>query len=144
MNYKKAGFAVVLCVLLSFASLGCLATKTTTDQYSSAMDISEIVNDADNAIYNYEWFEFQYAEITATEKKIRTAQTAVQEHKDMFGPAIDWSPTTQTTYSRLKTNEIGLVNHYDSSVEEYNARAKLKTRSIFKNKLPFHVDKILW
>jgi len=141
---------LVLAILIVVPLLGYglkalfLPVKTVTTQIDSASDIIEKTYDADNAIYNYEWFKSTYEKIDALEKQANRAADAVDEHKELYGAVAGWDWTTKEEYSRLNTIKLGLQNQYDNVVAEYNARANMANRNVFKNKLPLSIDKIIW
>jgi hypothetical protein len=90
--------------------------------------------DADNAIYNYEYFKQAYQDICAMDKKIATAQAAVDEFSEDAGPREKWDSQDKQEGARLKTNLTGLRNVRNDLVATYNARAKMVNRSIFMGK----------
>jgi len=118
--------------------------KQTIAQIDSAGEIIDKTYDATNAIYNYEWFKTQYEKIKAAEKQIDNTAMQVDEYKELFGPATEWDFQTKEEYSRLSTVLLGQKNQYETLVAEYNARSKQANRNIFKDSLPFNVDKKMW
>ena len=121
-----------------------LPAKTVTTQIDSAGNIIDRTYDADNAIYNYEWFKTQYEDIQATERIIGNTKTEMDAYKELYGNASDWDWQTKQDYNSLSGKYLGQQNYYEDLVAEYNARSKMANREIFKDKLPFHVDKVLW
>lgn len=150
-NLKGIGLVAVIVVsmiLLSIAGWGLsaalLGPKTVTTQISSAEEVIDKTYDADNAIYNYEWFKQQEADIRATEKQVRNMHDSLTEYKGMYGDPKEWDYQTKQGYNSLNTKYVGQKNYYEELVEDYNARASMANREIFHDKLPLHVDKILW
>lgn len=139
---------VIALVLISVAGWGLkaamLAPKTVTTQIDSAGQVIEKTYDADNAIYNYEWFKQQYADIEAAKRVISNTAAIRNEYKDMYGDPKDWDYQTKQDYNSINTKYLGQKNHYETLVEDYNARASMANRNVFQDKLPLHVDKILW
>lgn len=139
---------VVVFVIIGVAGWGLkaalLPVKTVTTQIGSAEQIIEKTYDADNAIYNYEWFKQQEADIRATEQQIRNMKGALEEYKDMYGDPKEWDYQTKQDYNSQSTKYTGQKNYYNELVEDYNARASMANRNVFQNKLPLHVDKIIW
>lgn len=121
-----------------------LPVKTVTTQIDSAGNIIDKTYDAENAIYNYEWFKQQFEDIEATERIIRNTKTEMDAYKDMYGIASDWDWQTKQDYNSLQGKYLGQQNYYEDLVAEYNARSEMANRNIFKDKLPLHVDKVLW
>lgn len=139
---------VVVFVIIGVAGWGLkaalLPAKTVTTQIDSAEQIIEKTYDADNAIYNYEWFKQQEADIRATEQQIGNMKAALDEYKDMYGEPKDWDFQTKQDYNSQNTKYTGQKNYYNELVEDYNARASMANRNVFQDKLPLHIDKIIW
>jgi len=93
---------------------------------------ARVVNEAatpEKVIFNYEYFHQQYQDIRATSVKIKTAYDA------MNMPNL--TEEQRTTYT---TNYIGVQNYIQSLTAEYNARSKMLTRKLFKDKqLPYQI-----
>jgi len=121
-----------------------LPAKTVTTQIDSASNIIDKTYDADNAIYNYEWFKTQYEDIQATERIIGNTKTEMDAYKEMYGNVSGWDWQTKQDYNSLQKKYLGQQNYYEDLVAEYNARSNMANREIFKDKLPLHVDKVLW
>ena len=121
-----------------------LPVKTATDQIDSAGNIIDKTYDANNAIYNYEWFKTQYEKISANRDQIIIANNTINEFKETYGDASNWDYASKEQYSHLLSIKQGLQSQDKNLVAEYNARSKMANRAIFKDKLPFYVDEILW
>lgn len=92
---------------------------------------------ADNAIYNYEWFKRQKEDIKAIESKIEIAQNAEASFVSSAGTRTTWTFEDKTEAARLASIKQGLQSQYQDVVAEYNARAKMANRNIFLDgKLP--------
>lgn len=90
------------------------------------------VLDADNIIYNYEWFKQTYQDVKAIDLKIKNAGNMVKRFKVDAGPRTTWAFEDKTEYSRLNAVFLGLQNQRADIVATYNARSKMASRSIFK------------
>lgn len=121
-----------------------LPAKTVTTQIDSAGNIIDQTYDAENAIYNYEWFKQRYEDIQATETKISNTKVNMEDYRDLYGNASEWDWQTKQGYNSLNTVYLGQQNYYEEIVADYNARSNMANREIFKDKLPLHVDKMLW
>lgn len=139
---------VVVFVVIGVAGWGLkaafLGPKTVTTQIDSAGQVIEKTYDADNAIYNYEWFKQQYEDIQAAGRVIKNTKIELASYKEMYGDPKEWDWQTKQDYNSINTKYLGQKNHYESLVADYNARSEMANRNIFKDKLPLHVDKILW
>jgi hypothetical protein len=93
---------------------------------------ARVVNEAvtpEKVIFNYEYFHQTYQDIKATSVKIKTAYEA------MNMPNL--TEDQKTVYT---TNYIGVQNYIQSLTAEYNARSKMLTRRLFKDKqLPYQI-----
>lgn len=151
-SWMEFGMAVmVACVISTLLIVGTYAVKaiflpvkTVTNQIDSASDIIDKTYAADNAIYNYEWFKTQYEKIQANRDQIMIAKGSLDEFKATYGDVSTWDFSTKQEYSRLLAIKQGLQSQDKNLVAEYNARSKMANREIFKDKLPFYVDQILW
>ncbi|MEA3324061.1 MAG: hypothetical protein U9Q37_02835 [Euryarchaeota archaeon] len=138
--------AVIMVVVTGGWALkaGMLPFMTVTTQIDSAGQVIDKTYDADNAIYNYEWFKTQHEDIQATERIISNTKIQMGNYKEMYGNASEWDWQTRQDYTSLSGKFLGQQNYYENLVAEYNARSKMANREIFKDKLPLHVDKVLW
>ena len=91
---------------------------------------------ADNALYNYHWFQERAQSIKATETKIQNAKDAQIAFKESAGDRKDWTFEDKSEDARLGSVVLGLKNHYEEIVAEYNARANESDRAIFSQELP--------
>ena len=123
---------------------GMLPFQTVTTQIDSAGQIIEKTYDADNAIYNYEWFKQRYEDILATERIIDNTQSQIESYRELYGNTSGWDWQTKQGYNSLNGEFLGQQNHYEGLVAEYNARSKMANREMFKDNLPLHVNKIMW
>lgn len=83
--------------------------------------------DADNVIYNYEWFRQQYQDVGAIDVKIATTAEAAQ--------AADGDEKV-----RLNSIVTGLKTKRAQMVADYNARGSMANRSIFIAGLPQQIQ----
>jgi len=120
---------LILGLVLSVWRFGCNIA-------SQPAKVIEKTLDADNMIYNYEWFKQQYQNFEASNIKIDNAQKAIESFKSDMGPRKEWGYSDKQEYGRLNATLLGLKNHRESIVAEYNARSKMANRSIFKTELP--------
>lgn len=102
----------------------------------------EQVLNAENAIYNYEWFKQQKADIDASKKQLVNARVAFEAYKQSL-PAdrSEWTFEDKTEDARLRSVVLGLENNLEAKIGNYNARASMATRSIFEDHvLPSYID----
>jgi len=148
MNMKTIAVILIAGILIVAGGYALkaafLPAKTVITQIDSAGSIIDQTYDPDAAIYNYEWFKTQYEDIQATERIIQNTDIQMDDYKEMYGNASDWDWQTKQDYNSLQKKFLGQQNYYEDLVANYNARSKMANREIFKDKLPLHVDKILW
>jgi len=103
--------------------------------------IVEKTLDADNVIYNYEWFKRQFRAVNAIDKKIALQQEAVTNFEKSAGPRKEWTFEDKTEHARISSIVTGLGQQRADMVAEYNARANMANREIFMGKdCPAHIN----
>ena len=148
MNKKaQGGLAAIIIILLIVATIGSVAigylvkagminlgVKQKMAEIDSADKIIDKTYDADNAIYNYEWFKTQHEKIIAAEKQIENTKFEMDSMKEMYGEPKDWDFQTKQSYQILQAQFLGQKNQYENLVADYNARSKMANRNIFQDK----------
>lgn len=133
---------IIVSVLIGFFVLWGLdiAFGLFTVPFHSASNIvdtkHEVINqtvNADNAIYNYEWFKSRAEEIKANRNKIDNAKATYDSFIVSAGTRSTWTFEDKQEDARLRSVILGLQNGQESLVAEYNARAKMANRNIFIN-----------
>lgn len=115
--------------------------NTVTKLIDTAYQAQDKVLNADNAIYNYEWFKQQYEDIRATKSKLVNARTTAKQFTEDAGDRSLWTFEDKTESARLNSVVLGLENHLEQQIADYNARSKMATRNIFENSvLPSYID----
>lgn len=87
--------------------------------------------DPTNAIYNYEWFKKQYGEIVASERNVTNTVQSIEDYKAMTTSVLTFEDKQEL--ARLNSVLNGQRNYVNSLKHEYDARAKMANRSIFKD-----------
>lgn len=128
------GFFILwgLGIALGIASLPFHAASNIVDTEHGVID--RTLN-ADNALYNYEWFKEQAEAIRAQEKKIVIANEAVVSFETAAGDRSTWTFEDKTEDSRLRAVAQGNRAHLEDMIAIYNARSKEANRNIFKDGL---------
>ena len=121
---KMLWFVIPLTILVSVIGF-------TLNPFKQAARIVNKTIDADNAIYNYEYFHNLFEEVLATDVKIANMMGELAQFREDAGPRKEWTFEDKTEYSRLQSTITGLRNHRASCVANYNARSKMANRSIF-------------
>jgi hypothetical protein len=97
--------------------------------------------DADNVITNYEWFKQQYQDIATAQIQAADAAAAAVTFKNEAGPRASWDFRTADEYNRLNAIALGLNNQVTKLKRDYNARASMANRDLFRsNELPERIE----
>ncbi len=139
--------AMFLAIMLVFIGGGMLLrviffpVNTASKLINTAYQAQDKVLNADNAIYNYEWFKQKYQDIEASKKQLVNAQISLSSFEESAGLRKDWTFEDKTEDSRLRSVQLGIQNLLESSIADYNARASMATRNIFENSvLPSYME----
>lgn len=128
---------VVLMVIGGFISV----VNFVTNPVRQAARVINKTIDADNVIYNYEWFHRQHGDILAMEPKINEAALQLEAFQISAGPRTDWEFDDKQEHARLSSILLGLRNQRSEMVQRYNAHAEMSNRSIFIGRdLPTHIN----
>lgn len=139
----KSSTAIALGVLgLGVLSIGGCALHLVLYPANQAVKVYEKTLDADNMIYNYEYFKKQYQDVLAVDKKIINAKLELDSFVNLT-TRQNWDFQDKQEYARLTTNVTGLKNVKTEMVAEYNARANMVNRKIFMGKdIPAQISDI--
>lgn len=88
--------------------------------------------DADNVLYNYEWFKQRHEGINAIDRKIEESKFAITSFDEAAGDRADWHREDREEHARLSAVLLGLKQQRADLAAEYNARSRMVNRSIFK------------
>jgi len=128
-----AGF--VLWVIGTAIYAASLPLRAVSDGVNMAAGITDKTLNADNALYNYEWFKQQVQDIKANQQKAQLADQAVIDFEANAGDRSTWTFEDKTEDSRLRSVAQGLHSQDANLVADYNARASEANRSIFQDGL---------
>jgi len=128
--FKSPGRLFIVILLLVGLGWGA---KVLFMPVQTATDIMEKTLDADNVIYNYEWFKQTYEDVGALDLQIKTAQESQDSYVKICGDKATWGFAEKTEVARLNGVVLGLKNQRSAVVAEYNAKSKMANRSIFKS-----------
>lgn len=110
-------------------------------EIQTGYDVVDKTLNADNAIYNYEWFKRQKESIDATNKKQQIADGAVTSFEQVAGEHKDWTFEDKNEDARLRSISQGIESQLKDMIAEYNARTKMANRAIFQDGiLPGFID----
>lgn len=148
-NNRNGGVGIVLMsvvggilVLILLGVLGSALNLITIPwlkfdrQVQTNRDIITKTYNADNALYNYHWFQERAAAIKALKDTTVSSKEAVISFERSAGPRSQWTFEDKTEHARLNAVVQGQIAQYNSLVGEYNARAGEVDRAIFQDGLP--------
>lgn len=129
------GVLLIVFVVTLFAGVISLPFHAFNAGVSTAHGVLDETLNADNAIYNYEWFKQQSQDIKANQEKIYVAEQAVISFEAVAGDRSTWTFEDKTEDSRLRSIAQGLHSQDANLVGDYNARSSMANRSIFEDGL---------
>lgn len=119
------GASVVL-IIAGLSIVGGLVFGVTNFFTQAGRVVAKTI-DADNVIYNYEWFRQQYQDVSAIDGKIATMEAGA-------------AAASGDEKTRLTSVVLGLKTKRQQMVADYNARASMANRSIFIQGLPTQIQ----
>jgi hypothetical protein len=146
---KKVALWVLLIVLLVFGGIGMKVILFPVNTVSQSVDTAyEVVNktlDGDNAIANYEWFKQQEAYI----RQCMTNETIAKEEYDLYISSLPedrgkWDRQDKDEEASLRNSYYALQKLTNKAMEDYNARASMANRAIFKDNLPSNITRAFY
>jgi len=99
----------------------------------NAARVYEKTLNADNVIFNYEWFKLQYHDYLSLKAKIEIAEEEANGYKQS---ATSWTDNQRKEYERLASIATGLKYQLQDVISEYNAKSSMLNRNLFKDKEP--------
>ena len=130
------GSLIVLPIALVALRLVALPFRALDRGIGTAEGVIDRTLTAENAIYNYEWFKQQSQDIKAGEAKISIAMQSVDSFEQALGSdRSTWTFEDKTEWARLRSVEQGLRSHVETLIADYNARASMANRDIFRDGL---------
>ena len=104
----------------------------------NAAKVYEKTLDADNVIFNYEWFKLQYNDYLSLKAKIEIAEEEADSYKQV---SEQWTDNQRKEYERLESIATGLKYQLQDVISEYNAKSSMLNRNLFKDKeLPYRLE----
>lgn len=97
--------------------------------------------DADNAIYNYEWFKSQYQAVVAQKEKMEQVQQEYDTYKETIDKdSAKWTKFQQQEEASIRNALSANKKVLADLIAEYNAKSSMVNRSIFKQGLPERLE----
>lgn len=143
MKYFFAGVGILIAIGITGRVLQVIffPVHTADNLIKTAYDVNDKTLNADNAIYNYEWFKRQKESIDATNKKLEIGIKAADTFDTSAGARKDWTFEDKGESARLHAVAQGIESQLKDMIAEYNARTKMANRNIFQDGiLPNFID----
>jgi len=137
--------AVIAVLLIAVVFKFWLAPMIFMEQHQAAKDSVEDTYSWENAKTNYEWFKTQKQDIRAKEKQANNTRAQIQRMKSDYGENVsEWPPDARDRYEELNQQLLAQQNMHNEMVAEYNARANMEHRNLFKDDLPYNMEEKYW
>jgi hypothetical protein len=137
----------VICFIIAITFVGLIGrivffpVNTAERLIDTAHQSQSKTLNADNAIYNYEYFKKQKEDIDAVNQKLFIARGAASSFKDEAGDRSKWTFEDKTEYSRLNSVSQGIESQLKDMIADYNAKSNMANRAIFKDSIvPNYID----
>lgn len=104
-------------------------------------ELTDKTFNADNVISNYEWFKTQYEAINAQKEKANQSEIEYETFSEKLNSdSSKWTKFQEREEASLRNSLSANKKILADLIAEYNARAKMVNRSIFKGELPDEID----
>lgn len=142
----KVVIAILCLIVISFAGLGLKVLLFPVNTFVKSVDTAYGVVDktlnADNAIYNYEWFKTQEAYIRQCLRNEQIADEELKNYVAMLpGEREKWTREDKQEEASLRNSYYALQKLTNKAMEDYNARTSMANRVIFKDNLPSNISR---
>lgn len=146
---RKALILLIAIIVVSLIGVGIKVVffpVTTLDKsINIAYDVVGETLDAENAIYNYEWFKEQEAYIRTCLKNEEIAKEEWELFKDSLPEDREkWTREDKAEESSLRNSYYALQKLTNKAIEDYNAKSSMVNRTIFKDELPSNITRAFY
>lgn len=116
--------------------------NTVEKSIDTAYGVVDKTMTTDNAIYNYEWFKEQEANIRVCLKNEEIAKSEYDTYVATLPKDRNaWSRDDKQEEASLRNSYIALQKLTNIEIEKYNARASMVNRNVFKDNLPSNMTR---
>lgn len=145
-NLKLALTIILVLVLLIFGGIAIkiifFPLNTASKSIDTAYEVVDETMTGENAIANYEWFKEQESYIRQCYKNEEIAK----EEYDLYVSTLPedrtvWDRQDKQEESSLRNSHYALQKLTNKAIEDYNARAGMANRNIFKDNLPSNLTR---
>lgn len=127
------GFLLGFWVIGGLIGIISLPFHAASNTVQMGHDVIDKTLNADNAIYNYEWFKQQKQDIDTAKEQYSQALQSYDSFKLSAGPRSEWTFEDKQEDARLRSVVLGLQNQITQRTKDYNARASMANRDIFRD-----------
>lgn len=99
-----------------------------------AQQVIEKTLNADNVIYNYEWFHQHHSDWQAAGVNADAKQEELIQFMATAGPRSSWGIATQREENQLRVELSGMRAHQVNLANEYNAHVGMANRNLFRER----------
>ncbi len=133
------GWKTVKWFLICLAIAGALGLlgwiwHIATYPVSQAQAIVERTMNADNVLYNYEWFHARVADYDSATRQVQQKQHDMSVFLESAGPRNTWNYATQQEYNQLNVELSGLRAQRTNIANEYNSHVGMTNRNLFRSR----------
>lgn len=146
---KTAISIIAVVFILIFGGLAIKIVFFPMNTIEQSVDMAYgVVNetlDSKNVIYTYEWFKQQEADIRKCIENENIAQTEYDEY--LAGLPSDktvWGDFEKQEESSLRNSLSALKKLTNKAIEDYNAKASMVNKNIFKDNLPSNITRAFY
>lgn len=139
---RRSFFGLGFWIILIFAGLtavGGLAFGTLNILSQPGRVIQQTFQ-AENMVYNYEWFRQQFQDVEAMRTRIINSENQLQSWLSSAPERSQWKVQDSQMHSQLNSIVLGQKNQLAQMIANYNSRASMANRSIFMAGLPQSIN----
>lgn len=138
------GTVAVVWVMGVMSGLIQIPMHTITNTVQTTHDVTDKVINADQALYNYEWFKDQEESIKKVRIQEEQAKQAITDFKaDLPRDRQDWDDSDKDKLAYLEANKMGFTYELDSEIADWNSNSSKVNRNIWKNNLPMTINRTI-
>lgn len=130
----KASHVIGGIIAIILFPVGCAVYSTWSSVTTAPARVINRTLQTDNIIGNYEWFKQQYEDVKAMDARLASQRAALTSFQSSAGPRTSWTFEDKTEHARLVAIVAGLEGQRASMVGDYNARAQMENRNLFRSR----------
>jgi hypothetical protein len=141
VGWKLLKWYLITFVIILLISALCWIGNALFFPVDQSKKIIEATFNAENVIYNYEWFHKQYNDYLSAISQENIKQQEVNQFMATAGSRENWTVSTQNEERQLRIELNGLRSNRINIASEYNSHLNMTNRNIFRqHSLPEHLS----